>query len=95
MIDWTRDFYIHTPYQDQADHVCEILDALGYKWASGDLLPGFTNWKHNKHNMHYHVHHDGMYITFSKLPERDVVYPYEAFIDAYEPDTPISISEFL
>lgn len=95
MIDWRRDFYIHTPYQHQAEHVCEILDSLGYRWGGGNALLGRTNWKHNESRMHYHVHPQKMYITFSSCPEDFPVHSYEEFIAAFEPDTPISISEFL
>lgn len=97
MIDWTRDFYIHTPYQDQAEHVCEILDALGYTWSSGDALPGFTNWRHNKNKMHYHVHPGLMCITYTRCPSSDIAsFTYEEFIEDYcGTEEPIAISEFL
>lgn len=97
MINWTYGFYIHTPYQHQADHVCEILHALGYKWANGESLLDDTYWSANMDEMHYHVRPNTMQITYARYPTAGIdIFSYSEFVeDCIGAEEPLSISEFL
>lgn len=97
MISERYSFYVHCPIEAQAERFCEILDALGFVWASGHHLLGYTLWSNRKKKMHYHVNCAHGTVTYSDYPTcNERVYTFDEFIAAYElQEEAISIAELI